>query len=73
MVPPWASTIARAMLRPIPEPARVGDPRQVYLWKDVLELIVILEEPNLLRGWSTQLEIAGGDPILYIWAGQIAG
>ncbi len=38
-----------------------------------VQLLFVLEEPNLLRGWSTQLEIVGGDPILYIWAGQIAG
>ena len=37
------------------------------------QLLFFLEEPNLLRGWSTQLEIVGGDPVLYIWAGQLAG
>jgi hypothetical protein len=37
------------------------------------QLVFFLEEPILLRGWSTQLEVVGGDPVLYIWAGQIAG
>lgn len=31
------------------------------------------EEPTWMYGWWNSLEIRNGNPILYIWAGQIAG
>lgn len=38
-----------------------------------LHAIFEWEEPDWMYGWWCTLEIVDGVPVLYLWAGQIAG
>lgn len=47
-------------------------PEGSYL-TETLYAIYVWDEPDWMYGWRQDLEVVDGEPILYIWAGQIAG